>query len=88
MDSTALTEAMSAAQSSITEASFASVQDYERAQLALANKLAGIEELGGKQVTDAQRTAEGIERQITQNDKALDYWRKQIDGTTKTLTPL
>ena len=85
MDSTALTEAMSAAQSSITEASFASVQDYERAQLALANKLAGIEELGGKQVTDAQRTAEGIERQITQNDKALDYWRKQIDGTTKNI---
>lgn len=85
MDSTALTEAMSAAQSSITEASFASVQDYERAQLALANKLAGIEELGGKQLTDAQRAAEGIERQITQNDKALDFWRKQIDGTNKNI---
>lgn len=85
MDSAALTEAMSVAQSSITEASFASVQDYERAQLALAIKLSEISDTGGKQLTDAQRTAEGIERQITQNDKALDFWRKQIDGTNKTI---
>ena len=85
MDSAVLTEAMTAAQASLTEASFATVQDYERAQLALANKMAGIEDLGGKQVTDAQRTAEGIERQIAQNDKALDFWRKQIDGTNKNI---
>lgn len=85
MDSAALTEAMSVAQSSITEASFASVQDYERAQLALAIKLSEISDTGGKQLTDAQRTAEGIERQITQNDKALDFWRKQIDGTNKNI---
>ncbi len=85
VDSSALTEAIAAAQSSITEASFASVQDYERAQLALAIKLSEISDTGGKQLTDAQRTAEGIERQITQNDKALDFWRKQIDGTNKNI---
>ncbi|WAT84895.1 phage tail tape measure protein [Delftia acidovorans] len=85
MDSAALTEAMSTAQSSITEASFASVQDYERAQLALAIKLSEISETGAKQLTDAQRTAEGIERQIAQNDKALDLYRKQIDGTNKVI---
>lgn len=84
-DSAALAEAISVARGSLTESSFASVQDYERAQLALANKLAGIEDQGGKQLTDVQRTAEGIERQIAQNDKALDYWRRQIDGTTKNI---
>ena len=84
-DSAALAEAISVVRGSLTESSFASVQDYERAQLALANKLAGIEDQGGKQLTDVQRTAEGIERQIAQNDKALDYWRRQIDGTTKNI---
>lgn len=84
-DGSQLTEAISDARAGISQASFASVQDYERAQLALADKLSGIESLGGKQLTDTHRTAEGIERQIVQNEKTLDFWRKQLDGTAQSI---
>ncbi|UCV00300.1 tape measure protein [Acidovorax radicis] len=78
-DSTQLSEAISGARGGLDQNNFKSGSERDFAALVLAGQLKGLEDITGKQLTDAQRTIKELEGQTEQLDKTLTYWREQID---------
>lgn len=78
-DSKKLAEAISDVRAGLDASNFANAEERNYAALVLAGQLAGLEEVAGQQLTDAQRTVRELEGQSRQLDETLDYWRQQID---------
>lgn len=79
-DADQLTEAIRAARGDLDVSNYGgSTAERDYAALVLAGSLSGLEEVAGKQLTDAQRTVRELETQTEQLDQTLDYWRQQID---------
>ncbi len=78
-DADKLADAISAARGGIDAGGYTSQFAQDRDRLVLAGKLAGLERITEKQLTDAQRTVKALEVQIEQGDQTLQYWRQQID---------
>ncbi len=77
-DADQLKEAISAVRGELDNSTDSRAErDY--AALVLAGQLSGMEDIAGKQLTDAKRTIQVLEGQSKQLDKTLDYWRQQID---------
>ncbi len=79
-DSDQLSEAIAAARGGLDASNYggdSAERDY--AALVLAGQLAELEDVAGKQLTDAQRTVAELERQTEQLDETLVFWRQQID---------
>lgn len=74
-----LAEAIAAAIGGIDAGGYASQFEKDRARLVLAGQLSQLEEISGKQLTDAQKTLRELEGQSEQLDETLEYWREQID---------
>lgn len=82
-DADKLAEAITAARGGLDTVGSSAERDY--AALVLAGKLSGLEDVAGKQLTDAQRTVRELEGQTDQLDKTLDYWQQQIDLSNGTV---
>lgn len=78
-DSQKLAEAISDVRAGLDASNFANTEERNYAALVLAGQLAGLEEVAGLQLTDAQRTVRELEGQSRQLDQTLDYWRQQIE---------
>ncbi|MBU0788878.1 MAG: hypothetical protein KKC55_00075, partial [Gammaproteobacteria bacterium] len=78
-DADQLAEAIAGARSGFDSGNYSSQFELDRDRLVLAGRLAGLEEITGKQLTDAQRTVKELEGQTEQLDETLEYWREQID---------
>ncbi len=79
-DSDQLSEAIAAARGGLDASNYggdSAERDY--AALVLAGQLAELEDVAGKQLTDAQRTVAELERQTEQLDETLVFWQQQID---------
>ncbi len=74
-----LAEAISAARGGLDGGTYTTQFAADRDRLVLAGKLSGLQEIAGKQLTDAQKTVRALETQIEQNEQVLDYWKQQID---------
>lgn len=89
-DADQLAEAIAAARAGLDISNFggdAAERDY--AANVLAGRLAGLERVAGRQLTDAQRTVRELELQTIQLDQTLEYWRQQLDiseGTYQAIT--
>ncbi|CAN7521295.1 phage tail tape measure protein [Acidovorax sp. LjRoot74] len=78
-DADKLAEAIGAVRDGIGAGAYTSQFAADRDRLVLAGKLSGLEEIAGKQLTDAQKTVRALETQIEQNEQVLDNWRQAID---------
>lgn len=78
-DADKLAEAISAVRGGIDGGAYTTQFASDRDRLVLAGKLAGLEKITEKQLTDAQKTVRALETQIDQNEQVLDYWKQQID---------
>ncbi|MBI3103244.1 MAG: phage tail length tape measure family protein [Burkholderiales bacterium] len=86
-DADQIAEAISAARAGLDVSNYGgSSAERDYAALVLAGQLSGLEEVAGKQLTDAQRTVQELERQTEQLDQTLEYWRQQIDIASGTYT--
>lgn len=86
-DSDQLSEAIAAARGGLDASNYggdSAERDY--AALVLAGQLAELEDVAGKQLTDAQRTVAELERQTEQLDETLVFWQQQIDIASGTYT--
>lgn len=78
-DADKLAEAISDVRAGLDASNFADAEERNYATLVLAGQLSGLEEVAGKQLTDAQRMVRELEGQSRQLDETLDYWRQQIE---------
>lgn len=78
-DADKLAEAISAVRGGIDGGAYTTQFAADRDRLVLAGKLSGLQDIAGKQLTDAQKTVRALETQIDQNEQVLDYWKQQID---------
>jgi hypothetical protein len=74
-----LAEAISGARGGLDSSNYSSQFELDRDRLILAGQLSQLEEVAGKQLTDAQKTLRELEDQSKQLDETLEYWREQID---------
>ena len=74
-----LSEAISSARGGLNADNYATQFELDRDRLVLAGQLSQLEEISGKQLTDAQRTLRELEDQSKQLDETLEYWREQIE---------
>jgi hypothetical protein len=80
-DSIAYKDAIAAAVSGVSDATYASKVDEERAKMLLANELQGIADVLGPQKT-------GLEQQIAYLDGLLTTAKEQLDAMTNTATAI
>jgi hypothetical protein len=78
-DQEQLSDAISGARGGLVSENYSTQFELDRARLVLAGQLSQLEEISGKQLTDAQRTLRELEAQSIQLDETLEYWREQID---------
>ena len=79
-DADQLAEAIAAARAGLDPSNFggdSAERDY--AANVLAGRLAGLERIAGRQLTDAQKTVRELETQTGQLDQTLEYGRQQIE---------
>lgn len=84
-DADQLAEAIAAARAGLDPSNFggdSAERDY--AANVLAGRLAGLERIAGRQLTDAQKTVRELETQTGQLDQTLEFWKQQIDITSGT----
>lgn len=88
-----LSEAIRAARAGVDSGQYANTAEQDFAKLVLAGQLRALEEVAGKQKTDAEMQLEALQRQLDAIDEqtdainrqiklqqdALDYFREQID---------
>lgn len=85
-DQARLSAAISAVRNDIDTTVYASKAERDFQRLVLAGQLRALEEQTGKQLSTADLTLQGIDKQIKQLDETLDFWRQEIDiakGTYK-----
>ena len=78
-DEKQLAEAISSARGGLDSSNYTTQFELDRDRLILAGQLSQLEEVAGKQLTDAQKTLRALEDQSKQLDETLEYWREQID---------
>lgn len=83
-DAERLAEAISDARAGLERADFATSQDRDYAALVLAGQLSELEDMAGKQLTDAQRTVRELQTHTKQLDETLDNWRELLDISSGT----
>lgn len=85
-DQARLSAAISAVRNDIDTTVYASKAERDFQRLVLAGQLRALEEQTGKQLSTADLTLQGIDKQIKQLDETLDFWKQEIDiakGTYK-----
>lgn len=75
----ALAEAVTAARGNLSRTAYASAAERDLATLKLAGQLAQIKDAGAKQLPVAERALGVADEQLKAAEKALDYYRAQID---------
>lgn len=75
----ALAEAVTAARGNLSRTAYASAAERDLATLKLAGQLAQIKDAGAKQLPVAERALGVADEQLKAAEKALDYYRTQID---------
>ena len=84
-DGTALSDAISAARTGLSDTSgYSSLFEQQKAQLILAGKLAELQGIAGVQKSVAQQQLDAANEQITKLDQTLAYWKQQTDIATGT----
>ncbi len=85
-ESDALSQAIQAARSGISDGAYVSQFERDRDTLVLAGQLSALEAISGKQKTIEEQQIERLDEQLKGLDKQskllqeqLDYWREQID---------
>ena len=88
-----LSEAIRAAVAGVNSGTYANTAEQDFAKLVLAGQLRALEEVAGKQKTDAEKQLDALEKQLESLDdqtdaiekqlklqqESLDYWQEQID---------
>lgn len=85
-DQARLSAAISAVRNDIDSTVYASKADRDFQRLVLAGQLRALGEQTGKQLSTADLTLQGIDRQVQQLDETLDFWQQQIDIAKGTYT--
>ncbi len=78
-DQTELSNAISTVKGQIDSSVYATAAERDYQRLVLAAQLSALKGVTGNQLTTAEKTLAGIDEQIAQLDKTLDYWQQQIE---------
>ncbi|MBU0749154.1 MAG: phage tail length tape measure family protein [Gammaproteobacteria bacterium] len=79
-DQNALDEAVVAARAGLDERNYATVEEWERDRLVLANKLEDLEGMGAEQLTTAERMLKAFDRELEILDEQLDTYKQLVDA--------
>ena len=75
-----LTDAITAARGGLSDDRFKTKDDQDFAKLVLAGQLRGLQDIAGKQLTDAQRMLQAEQAQLDQLNALLTYEKNQLDA--------
>lgn len=78
-DQAELSNAISAVKSEIDSSVYATAAERDYQRMVLAAQLSALKGVTGNQLTTAEKTLAGIDKQIAQLDKTLAYWKEQLE---------
>lgn len=78
-DQAELSNAISAVKSEIDSSVYATAAERDYQRMVLAAQLSALKGVTGHQLTTAEKTLAGIDEQIAQLDKTLEYWKQQVE---------